>query len=118
MSVLAAAAWLKWAVVGAFSATLVFALGLTRLMPWWRELATRSLIVLDFCWAATLAPLTGAELFHWTESGVIWTCYYAASMTVSGMVTLWRLWAIWMTQRRGRRLEAQRAAAQDEQRQE
>lgn len=88
---------------------------MTRILPWWRELVTRSLIIAELCWSVTLAPLVGAELFHWDEGSIAWVCYYAMSLSLSCAVTIWRLWVMWNEQKRGRRQLKRLRRAADEQ---
>lgn len=110
-----AALWLKWSVIGAFAASIIFVVGMTCILPWWRALVTRSLIIADLCWAVTLAPLAGSELLHWNEGSIAWVCYYAVSLSLSCVVTIWRLWVMWHEQQRGRQqLKRLRKAADDQ----
>lgn len=104
-----------WSLVAAFFASVIFVIGASFLIPWWRTLAGRSMVLIDVALAVALAPSAEHHFFPGvTLDATAFAWYYFVSFCLVIGVTLWRLGVIYAVQRRGRKVAAARRAAEAE----
>lgn len=103
MDLAQASEWLKYALLAAFFASVIFVIGTSVIFPWWRYRLGRSLVTMDALWTITMFPLV-LEYFHIiNDPGLYYIEYFAASLTLTAFAALWRLWSIFSEQREIRR---------------
>jgi hypothetical protein len=99
--------WLRWSIVAAFIASVIFFAGATLIFPWWRQPIGRALVLIDVFWSVTLLPPFLVEIRVLGGRQLFFIAYYAVSLCATAVLTLWRLWAIAKIQRQGRKANGQ-----------
>ena len=99
MTPAAAATWLNGSLLAAFFASVLFVLGATFIFPWWKSRLGESLVIMDALWALTMLPLVLGFFGLISDRGILFTQYYAATLSLTAATALWRLWVIYREQR-------------------
>lgn len=86
------------ALLFSFWSSIVFIVGYTLISPWWRYVVGRAIVALDSAITLTLLPSALKYMFGINPRLSFFAWYGGFSLTLVGLIALWRLWVIWRVQ--------------------
>lgn len=103
MTAAQAGTWLDASLLAAFFASVLFIIGATFIFPWWKYPLGQALVIVDLLWTLTMLPLVLSLFGVVSDKGVFYVEYFAATLSLTSIAIMWRLWVIYKEQRKERK---------------
>jgi hypothetical protein len=97
-----AADFVDWGSVAAGISALIFLIGSTWAFPWYDSAAGRAMVSIDAGLFVALFPVLLHHIFGLDTHTEFFLWYYASSLWLVAVITIWRLVTLWLIQRNGR----------------